>query len=344
MADTERSIVEVLVPGLLPASRVDATPAPRIPALSTLLARSDRHARAEADASEWLLRRFGVARGTDWPAGALSLLGDGGDPGNAYWLRADPIHLQVERDQLVLADTRLFAISRTEAETFTDVFNRHFAVESFVFYPLRPERWYLRVPALPVITTVPLAAAVGRPIDPLLPKGADALAWHRTFNEIQMLLHGLPINEEREARGDLPVNSVWLWGAGALPTPLAHPYAALVTNDPVVKGCALASDCTVLNDRDGLQRWLSEQHRGALLVHEDALDAAQAYGDDAAWSAALEELEQNVFAPLLEALKAGRIEKLRIVTFGTKQGCAFVATRASLWRFWRGTRALSSYA
>jgi len=43
------------------------------------------------------------------------------------------------------------------------------------------------------------------------PKGVEALHWHQLFNEIQMLLFSHPVNEAREVRGELPVNSVWLW-------------------------------------------------------------------------------------------------------------------------------------
>ena len=344
MADAPRSVVDVLLPGLLPPPGAHGVPVPRTPALEILLARGDRQTVPETDAVDWLMHRFGVPPGADWPAGALSLLGDAGQPGDACWLRVDPVHLRVSRDQLILADHRLFSISQIEAANLSDALNRHFSGEGFVFYPLRPERWYLRVPALPAITTTPLAAAMGRHIDPLLPKGPDALAWHRIFNELQMLLHTLPVNEEREARGELPVNSVWLWGAGTLPTGLERPYSALIAGDPLARGLALAAGCAALEPSTDVRRWLGDQSRGDLLVYEHALDAARAYASDAAWSTALERLERDILAPLLDALKSGQINGLRIVTFTASGGVRFEATRASLWRLWRGARPLSSFA
>jgi len=343
MAYAERPLAEILVPGLFPASSEYPDPSSRTAALTTLLARSDRRVLTDTNAIERLMHRYGLASDFEWPAAALSLLADGGRAEGACWLRADPVHLRVHRDQLILGDSRLLAVSRAEAEACNDALNRHFADEGFVFYPLRPERWYLRVPALPAITTFPLSAAIGRHIDPLLPKGPDALAWHRIFNEAQMLLHGLPINETREASGQLPINSVWLWGAGALPAKIERPYSAIVASDPVVRGLALAGDCTVLPTQEDIRAWL-DSPQGELLVFDDAPDAAQAYGDDAAWSAALEALERNVFAPLLGALQAGHIEKVRIVTFAANRGLSFETTRTGLWRFWRGARPLSSFA
>lgn len=308
-----------------------------------LLARADRHALAEADAVEWLMRRFGVPHTADWPGGALSLLGDAGTPGDACWMRADPVYLRVNRDQVILADHRVFGISQVEAEAFCSALNRHFSTDGFVFYPLRPERWYLRVPALPAITTTPLATALGRHIDPHLPQGTDALAWHRIFNEVQMLLHGLRTNEEREARGELPVNTIWLWGAGSLPTQLERPFSAVLARDALARGLALAAGCAALDPQTNLRRWLSEPSRGTLLVYEDGLDAALAYGNDTAWNDALEKLEEDVFAPLLDALKSGRIEKLQIASFSADHGTRFEATRTTLWRFWRSARPLSSF-
>ncbi len=81
-----------------------------------------------------------------------------------------------------------------------------------------------------------------------------------------------------------------------------------------------------------------------VLWYDASLDIVRAYGDDTALATELERLEQTVFTPLLEALRSGRLARVGIVTFTDAAGVAFAATRASLRRFWRGTRALSHYA
>jgi hypothetical protein len=50
----------------------------------------------------WLAATFRIAADPDLPLAALSLLGDGAAPGAACWLQADPVHLRVHRDQLLL--------------------------------------------------------------------------------------------------------------------------------------------------------------------------------------------------------------------------------------------------
>ena len=344
MANAQRSVVDLLLPRLLPPQAVEHAPAPRAPALEALLARGARRVLGGTGPLDWLMQRFAVPTGGDWPAGALSLLGDEGRPGNACWLRADPVHLRVNRDQLILADHRSLHLSRAEAETFTDALNRHFAADGFVFYPLRPERWYLRVPTPPAITTTALPDAVGRHIDPVLPKGPDALAWHRLLNELQMLLHSLPLNEDREVRGELAVNSAWLWGVGALPAQVASPYRTVVARDPVARGLALAAGCAVTHARSAVRQWLADASRGDLLVFEESLDMASIDGNEAAWAVALQQLEREVFTPLLDALKSGFLDRIRILTFAASGGVCFETSRADLWRFWRGTQPLTAYA
>jgi len=338
--------VDLLLPGLIPSQRPDeqAAPLPRLPALERLLARSDRCEVEATTSHKWLTQRFGLPVARELPAGALSLLADGGQPRDGCWLRADPVHLRVHRDQLVLADHCVFGISQREAETFADALNRHFVHDGLIFYALRPERWYLRVPVRPEILTTPLADAVGRPIDSLLPRGAEALAWHGLFNEIQMLLHDVPLNAEREARGALPVNSLWLWGVGPLPAAIERPYELVVTDDPVARGLARVAGCETAPLGGDIWQPLACSRQGDVLLFEPVLDLMRAYADEASLSETLAQLEGGVFAPLLEELNSGRLQRLRIFTFVGASGVGFEATRLSLWRFWRNAEPLFDYA
>jgi hypothetical protein len=45
----------------------------------------------------------------------------------------------------------------------------------------------------------------------------SSTALRRLGAEIEMWLHDHPINDARRRRGELPVTSLWLWGAGAVP-------------------------------------------------------------------------------------------------------------------------------
>ena len=205
------------------------------PALEQLLAKGRRRAEsgpvaakpvAVTSAEAWLCGQFSVDRQQDWPIAPYSLLADGGEPGRHHWLRADPVHLKLEGSRLVLADGGTFSISQQEAESLTDSLNPHFSADGLTFYPLRPDRWYLRSETAPALETTQLTAAAGKSIDTLLPRGGDARTWRTRLNDVQMLLHGHAVNEARERAGQPPINSVWLWGGGTLSDAVSAPFDA----------------------------------------------------------------------------------------------------------------------
>ncbi|MGK2951850.1 MAG: hypothetical protein ACSLEZ_05630 [Thiobacillus sp.] len=175
-----------------------------------------------------LCQALGIARQQDWPLAPISLQADGGQPGTDYWLRADPVHFSVMRDRIVLAGSHGLDLCRAEADELAASIAAHFEAE-FSPQPLHPQRWYLRLPTTPQLATTPLSCAMGRDIDPLLPRGLDASRFRSLLNELQMLLHDHPVNQAREMRGQLPVNSLWLWGGGTLPQ--MQPHALRVVTD-----------------------------------------------------------------------------------------------------------------
>ena len=323
------------------------------PALERLLAKGRRHAAAEAAEAEapaatsaeaWLCGRFGVDKQADWPAAPYSLLADGGEPGKHHWLRADPVHLRLEGNRLVLADSGVFPLSQQEAESLADSLNAHFSRDGLVFYPLRPDRWYLRVAQAPALETTPLAQAAGRSIDALLPRGADSPSWRARMNDIQMLLHGHAVNEAREATGQLPINSVWIWGGGKLADAVPGPLNAVWSADPIAAGLAQAARIAARalpEDAAALLR--AGASTGVNLILLDRLRSAAQYGDAHGWRENLQQLERDWFAPLLDALRQERIGMLSLHALGPAGAVSVETTRGDLRRFWRRTKPLASY-
>jgi hypothetical protein len=320
-----------------------------IPALERLLAKGRRHAEIDAEtaasAEAWLCRRFDVPKQADWPVAPYSLLADGGVPGNHHWLRADPVHLKLEGNRLVLADSGMFALSQLEAESLADSLNMHFSGDGLVFYPLRPDRWYLRVAQAPALETTALAQAAGRSVDDLLPRGSDASSWRARLNEVQMLLHAHVVNEKREAAGELPINSVWLWGGGKLPDAAPAPFNAVWSGDPLAAGLAQAARIAARKlPEDAAELLRNGAGTGVNLILLDELRAPAQYGDAHAWRAGLARLERAWFAPLLEALRQERIGMLSLHALGPGGALSVETARGDLRRFWRRVKPLAEYA
>jgi hypothetical protein len=100
---------ELLAPGLF------AAPGElRLQSLELLLARGRCTSADSQSVEAWLQEAFELG---DHPlaAGALALLGANGDPGGRFWMRADPVHLRLMRDRLVLVPAAALRIQRAEA-------------------------------------------------------------------------------------------------------------------------------------------------------------------------------------------------------------------------------------
>jgi hypothetical protein len=333
----------LLIPDLIPPQFADA-PAPPLPALETLLARGREQVSADAGMEARLCHAFNVAQQHDWPVAPLTLLADGGEPGARYWLRADPVHLQLMRDRVILADSGSFALSREEALQLADALNRHFHSDGMIFYPLLPERWYLRLAAPADMRTHALADAAGKHIDGFLPSGPDGMRWHTLNNEIQMLLHNHPVNEAREARGELPVNSVWLWGGGTLPAYVASTFGGVWADEPLARGLALAAGAPCRALPASATQWLAAAGNGGEhLIVLDSLRGAAQYGDLHGWHEGVERLERDWFAPLEGMLKQGKLARLSIEAVDADRCRAFTVERSELWKFWRRKKPLTQY-
>lgn len=286
-----------------------------------------------------LCELFGTPCQPDAPIASVSAAFDGLEKG--CWLRADPVHLRLQRDQLVLLPDVI--VSAGEAAQLCAALNEHFAGQGMAFFAPHPQRWYVRVDGLPDIETVPLSQAAGCNVRSLLPTGAEAARWHRVFNEIQMLLFAHPVNEDREARGELPVNSLWLWGGGAtgmLP-PTQKNYDFVYSDEILVEMFAAA---TGIPFAGWAGQWRAEKNCCRQLLVWTGLRSALRHGDMNAWRAALQEFETGYAQPLWQALHTGKIAQLQLDILGGDHARRLLLTRADAWALWRRAKPLAQYA
>jgi len=315
---------ELLVPGLL-----SATTTPRAAALELLLARGRRTGADAATPEAWLFEGFGARQHA---AGAFSLLGAGGEPGEASWARADPVHLRLLRDRVVVMPAEALPLSPEEAGSLAV----HLAAIAEVRV-LSPRRWSVRLPGGAVAGAKPAIEAAGEPA----PIARDS---DRLLTEIQMSLHAHPVNEAREARGQPPVNSLWLWGGGPLERLEECPWQSVLADDPLPLGLARAAGARQMALPQHAAAWLSRAAEdGRHLIVLDALRAPAALSAEDDVREALERLERDWFAPLLCALRDGRVGMVTIHVPDGEAASSFETARGDLRRFWRRPRALERY-
>jgi hypothetical protein len=304
-------------------------------ALEKVLARAEPQKLAAGTLEEWLCTTFGV---TDGAIAPVALRAEGVEPEAAYWLCADPVHLRVRHDELVVQPVA--TLSADEGRRLCADLTAHFAGEGLHFIAPHPQRWYLRLEQAPRITTHSLSEAAGRDVRNRLPEGEEALRWHGILNEIQMLLYAHPVNEAREARGEWAVNSVWLWGGGRAGGTLRRPFREVFSDSSLAGAFAAAANIghrALPRDAASCRSALD----GEMLVVWDGLLLALQHGDFSGWRESLQHFEQNCIHPALEALRNGLLDG---ITLDVPQGEAsrrFALTRRAAWKFWRRGRPLS---
>lgn len=138
----------------------------------------------------------------------------GGTQSHAFWMFAHPVHLLLARDYFVLPEPAPLLASGDDANTIIESLNQHFSAQGMRFY-MQGNLWFLGLDFDPKISTTWLKIALNQDVTPHLPQGEGALAWAKISNEIQMLLFNHPVNAAREARGELPINSLWFDGISA---------------------------------------------------------------------------------------------------------------------------------
>lgn len=252
-----------------------------------------------------------------WPAAAVTRQRDAGDAADATWLRADPAFVRPDINGarlLAVGDT--LGLDAAGAESLVSALRPLFGDAGLPIDAPQPNRWYLRLP--PGSPLPPLATpdeALGVDLFESMPQGAEGRRWRALLSEAQVVLHNHPLNAERVARGSVPVNSVWFWGAGRLPDRVRTPYASFLTRDEAVHAFATlaGSEATALP-----ARWQGVDRDTLVdLRHHRGLDALCA----------------DWLEPALADLGTRRLDTLEL---HWADGALDRLRRGQGWRFWRG--------
>ena len=202
-----------------------------LPNLERLLGRlqpGERHGSDEYSLTPPHEASLAAARGWQGGAGALpfaahSAHADGIEVLDLAWGQLTPVHWHVGRDEILLTDPESLQLEEAESRALLEAVRELFESEGFALAWGAPLRWYAAHESFADLPTAALDRVVGRNVDRWLPAGREARLLRRLQNEVQMLLYAHPINEAREARGALPVNSFWLSGCGRWQESLAEP-------------------------------------------------------------------------------------------------------------------------
>lgn len=252
-----------------------------------------------------------------WPAAAAIRQAERGDAAGAQWVRADPAYVRPDiNGARLLAVGESLGLDESAAETLLRALRPVFGDFGMPIEATTPSRWYLRVePGAPMPRFADPDEAVGADLFEHLPPGDVGRRWRALLSEAQVTLHQHPLNAERAACGLAPVNSVWFWGAGALPDQVQSRCSMFASDDESVAAFAVLSSAQTSPLPD---RWpgVAEGHAAFDLRRARRLDRLCGH-----W-----------LEPALADVAAGRLARLELLF---DDGRRLAVARSQALRFWR---------
>ena len=218
----------------------------RLPALERAWSRGTPRRLVAQTANHLRFALFGILPDGPLPVAALTHVGDRAarPDDDFYWLRVDPVTVWADMARVFMTRYGFADLDPYERNEIENCVRGILQEEGMELRGDHPERWCIPLGEPLRFGFTPLDKALGMNLADALPDHPEAAYWRRVFNEIQVALHHLPVNQRRRAAGKPEVNAVWFWGGGFIPEAAPHYGLDTVYSDhPVTRGLAIINDC-----------------------------------------------------------------------------------------------------
>ncbi len=167
---------------------------------------------------------------------ALRMWGQTGDRPAKWIAAADPVYLEPRLDHLCLHALRSAGVEAGQMRALINHLQATLASGT--------QYGFMRLGSYGYLSSKHPVATAGMPTyvvdqqkpDDFLPSGEDTATHRNLLSEIEMALHEHEVNLEREASGQLPINSLWLWGGGFAPEQITRAQPPLFSDDALLSG------------------------------------------------------------------------------------------------------------
>lgn len=307
--------------------KVDAA---RWPALALLFARAYECPLADSSIEQNLMRLFGHGTCSSDCVSVASLTAsiDFDSVPRTGTMRADPVHLRADPNQILLFNDPNIMPSAAEADALIETLNRGLP-ELGLSRGRDPARWYFCPEDGGASVTTAPGGVNGRSIANFMPRDVGAHALVQLMNEAQMLLHDAAVNAAREAQGIPPINSMWIWDAKLSDNAPGAAPKFVVGNDVLTTALARYFELEWSADMapgDILSRVTSGDGDGLVVIGSPTGRLEQSN-----FIPSIDDMEQRWGVPLLNSLRWFRLHEVRLVT--DRQ--SFSLTPWSLFKIWR---------
>ncbi len=331
-----------LEPELAASSAADAAGLELAPGIEQLARFGDKAPLTEGWRT-WIAHWLGLPQYAGAPPASVAAAALENAPADgAVWL-ATPVHLIAGMTSLHFDRRSVLRPPAAELEQLAASFRDTFLGSGFDLRPLGSGEILLTGPEVsPPATTIEPARLVLTSVVEALPMGGGARPLRQLSAEIEMWLHGHPVNDERARRGALTVATLWLWGGGAsaaLPTTAAprEIMDAAFGSDAYLSGLwrlaggesrPMPADWTAVISEARAQRALG------------VVEIAELLHANASWSLAdaVADIDRRVLSPSLAALHRRELD--RVVLLANDRRLSL--RPRDRWRLWRRMRSVRS--
>lgn len=282
------------------------------------------------------------------PLAPLLMAADASAPNNEGWVALRPVHLQAQRDHLMLTPPDQLQLTPDEAH---DLYEAAYPLLCELSPRLRcphPGHWYVGDERISSMLNAPHTwpscsplRAAGQSIDRWMPCNVQSRFWRKLQNEIQMIWHVHPVNQARTARGAPTANAIWLFGPGKI-NAITFPFNTILAHDPVVIGIATLADKQILAWPTQFNTALLEA--GNTLIWLDPLTSPYLTQEWSAWTDAFHTIERDWLAPASAALHSGKLTQLNLVLMGEEGWLTLQLRSSDRWKIWRHHTLLSCFS
>jgi hypothetical protein len=234
-------------------------------------------------------------------------------PQQGVWFTINPVRIHVAHNHLVLMDQRRLNISKEESRALFEAAKAICDEDGYTLMYGDEKTWFLRADKWCDIQTATLDAASGHNMDIWIAKGEHAKAWRKLQNEIQMLWHISPINQQREEQGEPAINSVWL-----------H-CASEQLNEQILKK---------MSGESALHNLIENPSHAHYLMLDDLSEAA-INNDWNAWFSQMQKLEEQYFTPIAQAYQTKKITHFSFIASDANRLITMSLNPKSSWQFWK---------
>ncbi len=249
---------------------------------------------------------------------ALRMWGQTGDRPTMWIAAADPVYLEPRLDHLCLHALRRTGVEMSDMQVLIEHLQVTLADDNRFGFVRLGSYGYLSAKTSITTATVPAYVVDQQVPTEFLPRGDDTETHRNLVGEIEMALHDHEINLQRVDKGQLAVNSLWIWGGGVAPEQQTRPQPPLFSNDALLAGYWYAATGLVAQWPGSIAACIDASEAGFVAETPEFVDNP--------------DLLESCLLELRKALRSGRYSRISILF---RDGLRADMRRSDALRFWR---------